>query len=142
MNKITSDNKESSGQGNGPDGLFEKILIRIDEERLMRAKRRIVLICAGLIASVGALVPAFYWLRASFADSGSTQLLSLAFSDSSVMLADWRDFSIALLESLPILDIIAFLGIMLVVLQLLAFVAKDWEKITKQKPDVSLRGSF
>ena len=132
MNESDTQSK-SSGREDAPQGLFKNILKRIDEERIIRIKRRIALICAGLAVSVGILIPVFERMRTALVDSGFMQLALLTFSDSGIIFSEWRNFLIAVLESLPILDIVAFLAIILVVLNLLRFAAGDWDRIVRRR---------
>ena len=135
MNNSRVQYKGSSGQEqeDALHGLFENILERIDKERIRRVERRIVLICAGLAVSVGILIPVFERMRTALVDSGFMQLASLVFSDSGIVFSEWRNFSIAVLESLPILNIVAFLSVIFVVLNLLRFVAADWDKVVRRR---------
>ena len=135
MNNSRVQYKGSSGQEqeDALHGLFENILERIDKERIRRVERRIVLICAGLAVSVGILIPVFEQMQAALVDSGFMQLASLVFSDSGIVFSEWRNFSIAVLESLPILNIVAFLAIIFVVVNLLRFIAGDWDRIIRRR---------
>ena len=131
MNQINLQYGEPSGQKDMPQDLLKKIVKQIYKEQHMRARRHIAFVYTGLASLISILSMAFYWMQASFINSGCMQLLSLIFSDFRIVAADWQDFSIAVLESLPILTIAIFLGIMFAVLQLLAYMAKDREKIAR-----------
>lgn len=98
-----------------PDGLLVKIMRQIyREQRLMIVKRRLTLLAVVLVGSAVALVPAFRLMKTNLAESGFTQFVSLAFSDSAAILAYWKSFAWALLESLPIMGVVAFLGATLI----------------------------
>lgn len=100
-----------------PAGLFGKIMARIhEEERLMSIKKRLFLFSITVLVSAGALIPAVNAFQADFAQSGLTQFLSLLFSDLGTVMASWQEFGLAVLESLPITSIAAFLFTMLVFL--------------------------
>ena len=94
-----------------PEGLFAHIMERIrEEERFLSFKKRFILFSAVLLASVGAFVPVILAFKTTFAQSGFPQFLSLIFSDFGLVIANWQDFSLALLESLPAMSVIAFLA--------------------------------
>ena len=126
MNHMHTQQRESSGQQDPPQGLFKKIIGKIDQERLMYAKHRMVLIWVCFASSIGALVAAFIWMRSAFADSGSEEFLSLIFSDFDAIIAHWQSYVIAVLESLPIVNMVAFLIAVLIVLHVSAFLTKGW----------------
>lgn len=100
-----------------PAGLFNKIMARIREEKLLLSiKKRLILFSAVILASVGILIPVVGAFQAEFSQSGFSQFLSLMFSDLGAVTANWQDFGLALLESLPATSLIAFLATLLVLL--------------------------
>ncbi len=131
-------NKSFFNKEHAPQGLFEKILARIYDERLLRAKRWLVLIVSGLIVGFGVVVAVFQSMEASFVDSGFAELISLMFSDFYIIAADWRNFGIAVLESLPTFDVIAFLGVTLSIMYLLTFFARNMDRIITYRHSIIL----
>lgn len=100
-----------------PAGLFNKIMASIREEKLLLSiKKRLILFSAVILASVGILIPVVGAFQAEFSQSGFSQFLSLMFSDLGAVIANWQDFGLALLESLPATSLIAFLATLLVLL--------------------------
>ncbi|MDO8600802.1 MAG: hypothetical protein Q7R73_04360 [bacterium] len=98
-----------------PADLFERIIARIhEEERLLSLKKRLILFSTTIFVSVGGFIPVVSILRQEFAQSGFLQFLSLMFSDFGAVMANWQDFGLALLESLPIMGMAAFLLTILV----------------------------
>jgi hypothetical protein len=92
-------------------------MARIQEEKLLLSvKKRLILFSATILASVGILIPGVSVFQAEFAQSGFSQFLSLIFSDLGAVTANWQNFGLALLESLPAISMIAFLTTMLVFL--------------------------
>jgi len=85
-----------------PAGLTEKILLRIErrERRVLGAKIAVSACVFG--ASVGVAVAGYLNLVASLSQSGFFQIFSLMFSDFSSMAANLPDFTLSILESLPI----------------------------------------
>jgi ABC-type multidrug transport system fused ATPase/permease subunit len=93
-----------------PAGIFERIVARIhEEERLLSVKKRLLLFSTAIFISVGAFIPALSILRQEFAQSGFLQFLSLLFSDFGAVAANWQDFGLVLLESMPAMSIASFL---------------------------------
>jgi len=93
-----------------PAGLFAKIMARIyEEERLLFIKRRLFLSSTTFLISAGALITVVNTFQNEFAQSGLFQFLSLLFSDLELVAANWQDFGLAILESLPVMSMMAFL---------------------------------
>lgn len=108
-----------------PEGLLEKIMQCIHEEtRFLTLRQRYLCFALGLIGSAVAFIPALRMLESSLAQSGFMEFLSLIFSDSGIVLAYWQDFGLLLLESLPVMGIVAVLALALVFLESLRFFAK------------------
>ncbi len=60
-----------------PDGLFDKVMGRIrNEKKLMTIRRRLIVFSIGLAGSVVAFVPVFMAVRAGLVESGFTTFLS------------------------------------------------------------------
>lgn len=117
-----------------PTGLFEKIMNRIHkEERLLTIKRRIVIFSIGLVGSLAGFVPAFRMAQAGFIESGFVQFISLIFSDFSVVITYWQSFVSVLLETFPIMSIIALLVILFVFLESLKHLTKNIKALQPNK---------
>ncbi len=83
--------------------LFEKIMLRIGvEKNKIAIKRKIAVFSVALAVSFVGLIPAVKAAYSGFANSGFTQLFSLVFSDTSVVMGLWQNFALSLLETLPI----------------------------------------
>lgn len=109
-----------------PEGLLNKILIRIKrEEAFLALRKRIMIFSAGAIGSFAAFIPAFKLMQSEFSQSGFIQIFSLIFSDTGIVLNVWATFALSILESLPVLSIAAFLAAVFVFLISLKFLAKD-----------------
>jgi hypothetical protein len=108
-----------------PAGLFAKIMARIhEEERLLSMKRRLFLFSTTVLISAGALIPVVNAFQTEFAQSGLFQFLSLLFSDLGSVAANWQDFGLAILESLPAMNMMALLINMFVLLWSLKHLAQ------------------
>lgn len=98
-----------------PAWLFSAIMARIQkEELLLSIRKRFVLFSAVVLVSIGAFIPTINAFRVEFAQSGFSQFFPLVFSDMGAVIANWQDFCLVLLESLPATSLIAFLAILLV----------------------------
>lgn len=131
--------KKDFEENNLPMGLFERILKQIHDEQLMRMKRRLILICFGLTVTVGGVIPLFRLMETGFAQSGSMQMALLIFSDFSIIMADWQNFCVAILESLPVVSIAVFLSAVLGAIYLLAFLCRDLERIATARNLLAMR---
>lgn len=113
-----------------PEDLFARILLRIRREQHFRAlKWRFGFFALMLVGTATAAIPAFRSAQSSFAESGSMQFLSLLFSDFGTVAAYWQNFSLALLESLPVMSVAILLAVILGFFQSLRFVARDFKVV-------------
>ncbi len=109
-----------------PEGLFDRIIYRIREERrLLSFKRRLAFYLIGAIGSFVAFIPVFGAMRTELAQSGLAQFISLIFSDTRAVLAFWVVFALSILESLPALSIAAVLATLFIFLYSLKLLARD-----------------
>lgn len=116
-----------------PAGLFNKIMNRIhEEERLMSIKKRLFLFSTTILLSAGAFIPIVNAFQDEFASSGFYHYFSLMFSDLGLIAANWQDFGFAILESLPVTSISAFLLALLVFLWSLKHLAQAIKVVFNQ----------
>jgi len=108
-----------------PAGLFDKIILAIKREQELRQTRRLLFsFLFLLVVSLIATPFSFIMLRNQIKNSGISYLISTAVSDFGTFLVVWKDFILAILESLPITEIITFsisLGICLFTLRLFLY---------------------
>lgn len=117
-----------------PVGLLERIINRIQTERnLLTVKRRLFIFSVGFIGSIAAFVPVFKMVYQGFAESGFMQFLSLLFSDTGVVLSYLGSFLASLLETLPVMGLLAFLAVLLVFLESLKLLSRDIKSIIAPK---------
>lgn len=86
--------------------LRQHILTHISREERRRARIyvlasavAILLSLSGIVTSVQYVVQALYW-------SSSYAYLSLLLSDTDIVFANWQEFSLSLLESIPVIGIL------------------------------------
>jgi len=108
-----------------PAGLFDKILNRIRKEQRLLALRRIVIFSVLFFGSIVAIIPSFSTLSSDVRQTGFLQFFSLIFSDFSLVSAYWKNFSLAILETLPAVSLAALAAVILILLQSLKSLIKN-----------------
>jgi len=108
-----------------PAGLFDRIILAIKREQELQHTRRLVFGFASLLIVSFAAIP-FSWtiLVSQVENSGILYFISTAVSDFGTFFTLWQDFGLAILESLPVMGIVAFLisiGIALFTLRLFLY---------------------
>jgi hypothetical protein len=92
-----------------PSGLFERIISAIKREQEMRKSRRLLFaFFVLLIVSIVAIPLSGTVLVIQIKNSGIFYFISTAFGDFGVTIRLWKDFALAILESLPVLELISF----------------------------------
>jgi len=105
-----------------PVGLFDRIILAIKREQELRHTKRLLFgFLSLLLISLVATPISGAMLVTRVDDSGILYFISTAVSDFGIFLAMWQDFSLAILESLPLMGMVAFaisLGISVFTLRL------------------------
>jgi hypothetical protein len=108
-----------------PPGLFDQIISAIKrEEELRKTKKLLFGFLSLLVLSFIATPLSWAMLVSQLKSSGIFYFISTAISDFGTFFALWKDFGLAILESLPITEIITFsisLGICLFTLRLFLY---------------------
>lgn len=92
-----------------PTGLFNKIILAIKREQELQQTRKILFsFLFFLIVSLAAMPFSTMMLASQIQNSGIFYFFSTAFGNFGTFLALWQDFCLAILESLPITGITAF----------------------------------
>ena len=82
--------------------LYEKIIARINyENKLLILKKQLFGYLAVFLLSLGLFLPALLSLIGDLRQSGLPQIISLIFTDFSLVAANITDFSLSILESMP-----------------------------------------
>ena len=92
-----------------PKGFGAQIFNRINMEEKRLARIRIFAFGASTVASFAFSLWAVIYLVNSIKETGFSQYFSLIFSENGAVLAYWRELSLSLAESLPIVSLIVFL---------------------------------
>ncbi|MDD2678164.1 MAG: hypothetical protein WC042_00605 [Candidatus Paceibacterota bacterium] len=115
-----------------PEDLLAKIMKRIKEKQRKLALEKVLIVFSlGTVASTGGFIYALKAIRINFYESGFLHFLSLAFSDSEIVLLYWENFVLSLLESLPVMSLILFLVSLFVLMEIMKFLAKNIKFISK-----------
>jgi len=90
-------------------GLFDKIILTIKREQGLQHTKRLIFGFVSLLLISFVAIP-FSWtlLVGQVESSGIFYFISTAVNDFGTFLILWQNFSLAILESLPIMGIIAF----------------------------------
>lgn len=92
-----------------PKGLFDRIISAIKQEQELRHSKKLLFgFLILLVVSFIATPLSWSMFVSQVKSSGIIYFISAAASDFNAFLGLWQDFSLAILESLPITGIIAF----------------------------------
>ncbi|MCX6760864.1 MAG: hypothetical protein NTZ84_02065 [Candidatus Nealsonbacteria bacterium] len=92
-----------------PKGLFDRIIVAIRKEQELRKTRRLLFGFLSVLIISSVMMP-FSWklLLEQAQSSGILYFISAAFGNFGVFLSLWQNFSLAIVESLPIAAIVIF----------------------------------
>jgi len=105
-------------------GLEGKISKAISLENSRKVARKLMFARGGLAVSFGALVYALLVFGKAFLASDFWNLAKLAFSDTGIIARNFSNFSVSLLETLPIVEIFAVLVPVFAVMMMLSWYFK------------------
>jgi len=100
-----------------PEGLSARVLLCIRAEKQRIARIRLYLFGTASAISFVALFPALQYTFYEIANSGFTDYASLLFSDATSLLPYWREFTMSLVETLPVFGLIISLGLVFLMLE-------------------------
>lgn len=108
-----------------PADLLNKVMLRLDKERKLQALRqRLILVAASFLPLLAIAVPVWRSFQLDIIQSGFGEYMSLILYDFKIVLANWQDFGLILLESLPVISTVAMLTLLLGWLLALKFAVK------------------
>ena len=104
-----------------PAGLFDRIILAIKREKELKNRKRILfgflsLFIVSLVSTPFSLI----MLKSQMESSGFSYFISASTNNLQVFFSSWKDFSLAIFESFPILGAAAFftsIGILLFTLR-------------------------
>lgn len=107
--QITAVLKQDIGQ-QMPAGLLSKVLLAVEQRQEARVKRNLAAVVVSFVSVTLLTVLALSSARVQFDQSGLGRILSLLLSDYKTVLINWREYSMLLLESLPVISLILVLA--------------------------------
>ncbi len=117
-----------------PGRLFRAIIERLKIEQILKGlRKRLSVFLVFLFFSVALSVFAVLTLRSELAESESTSLFSLVFSDAKIVLLNFKYFALAILESIPILPIFISLTALALLMFSLRLVVEYYGQIFRLK---------
>ena len=97
------------------NGLAFNVLNSINNKLSFQNKVKLWVYASISIVSFAGLFPMFKYLAGEFASSGSYEYFSLLYSDGgSVLTSYWKDFTLSLVESLPLTSMILTLALIFI----------------------------
>jgi hypothetical protein len=90
-------------------GLEKRILKAISAQGVKSLKRKLMLVQAGLTVSTGVFLGALLVFGKAFLESDFWNLGKLAFSDTGIVAAHMGSYTVSLLETLPVVEMVAML---------------------------------
>ncbi len=108
-----------------PEDLYQAVLLRVATEQRRSVRRRFAMAVGSLVASVSAGVAAVLVLANSLTASGFWKFISLVFSDGATVMTYWREFSLSILESFSVPEMLATLACVFAVMVSLKFLLKN-----------------
>ena len=94
-----------------PPGLFERVMKTLRKEQESRQKKRFLFSFSVLLAVSFAAAPLSWNVFINqIESSGISHFISAAFADIGTFFALWQDFTMAVLETLPLLGLAALAG--------------------------------
>lgn len=115
-----------------PIELLDNVLCRIKKKELCLVAWRGALFLCIMIATAIFLTPAFKMLTEDINQSGFFYFVSLLFSDFSVIASYWKNFTLALLESVPAVSLALFFAVLVLFLESLKYFSRDAKVILKR----------
>jgi len=108
--------------------LYGKILFAIEKDKQIKRKIGFWFFAFTTILAFLSLIPAILYLLANLSSSGFYRYISLIFSDTEILLSNWKDYSMTLIESVPFAQITICFSIIFLILCLLKMLANSLPK--------------
>lgn len=97
-----------------PQALCGAILLEIETEKLRRARLHFLSVSTLAATSLAVIFPVLRYTAEAFSQSGFYQYASLLFFDGGSVLPYWKEFSLTIVESFPLMEITLSLSLVLV----------------------------
>jgi len=129
MKRKNQQNHGTSGI-KAPEGLGDRILLSIEQEKKLRIiRRRLAVYLAVFCVSILAVVPLFVSAFNSLIASGFFDFAWLIVTDAPAIVSFWQIFAVTILEALPIFTISALLLAVLASMESLKLLVRDYKLI-------------
>ncbi len=116
-----------------PEQLLRNILARIELKQRQEARTKLALWGGLSLASFISIIPASLYAINEFGRSGFYQYFSLLFSDGGLTLIYWKEFSLSLAESVPVLAVATILSALFVFLESTLLAIKNIRSASAKK---------
>ena len=90
-----------------PAGFEERIFLALEKAQAKELRMKLIFIWSGLMASGGMLAGSMYLWKDAVLESSFWSLVALIFSDAGVVWAHTSEFALSLLETLPVVPLMA-----------------------------------
>ncbi len=108
-----------------PPELFNKVMRRLElEHKLVIMRRRFTVTAILSLLVLALIVPVWQIFQADLIESGLGQYLAVAFYNYQAAAGNWSDFSLTLLEALPVMSLVELLTAVLAWLVTLKFIVQ------------------
>lgn len=119
---------------NAPDQLKKNVLGRIDSSlSLMGLRLRFVLSSLGLGVSLVAGFFTYQKILFSLNESGVIEYLKLVITDFDSLVIYWKEFVLAVLESIPVIEIVSFCAVLVFATQSLKYMSRYSQQFLNQR---------
>lgn len=117
------------------EGLLDVVIERIEKEKAAAAlRRRLWFSISAAAASLAVFIPVSKAFDEWAQNSGFSEFASLPFSDSEIIMAYWKDFVFAVLESMPAASIALFVASVFIFTQSVRLINKDLRVLYEFSP--------
>ncbi|MEI6288393.1 MAG: hypothetical protein WCP18_02285 [bacterium] len=113
--------------------LFDQVMGRISQINSRAVKAKVFLFSLLSICSIAGLIPLTNLALNNLSNSEFYQFFSLLFSDSDAIFRYWQSFALAIIETLPILEIALVLLMIIIFLESIKMLSQNLRLIHKTK---------
>jgi hypothetical protein len=114
-------------------GLADRIIFTLEKKRKKLAEMRAAVFGTLAVGSIAGLYLLIQAAAAQFSATGTPQLVSLVFSDFTIVVANFGDYFASIAESLPVLPTIGALSLALILFVSFIFAVNNFKKAVKTK---------
>jgi len=117
---------------NPPSGLLSKIMLSVETAQNSKLlKYKFAFYSLTFAGSIAAFFPLIKKFQEDLKLSSFSEILALVFSDLQTVLSLWQDFAMALLESMPLAELVALSAVSFIFLKSIKFIGQNFNIIFK-----------